>query len=220
VLALALTPLAVASAANAAVSAGPAQVWTVSPCPAEGQVSSCDADGDTIPDTAERVVCSTATCATGREDTDRDGVPDWTEVMACGTVTCASPTKDTDVDGIPDYAEDLTCGTATCANGYEDADRNDVADWASFVICGTRSCATGSEDYDGDGISDAVELMACVKHLDDLAHTGSTVAIWLIIALGAGLIGTGVVLARKRRLFQAALGQPNLLAVGDTGLSL
>jgi LPXTG-motif cell wall-anchored protein len=196
VLALALTPLAVASAANAAFPAASASVGsrTVTPCPAEGQVSSCDADGDTIPDTVERVVCGTATCATGREDTDRDGVPDWTEVMACGT--------------------------ATCANGYEDADRNGVADWASFVICGTRSCATGSEDYDGDGISDAVELMACVKHLDDLAHTGSTVAIWLIVALGAGLIGTGVVLARKRRLFQAALGQPNLLAVGDTGLSL
>jgi hypothetical protein len=216
---LAATAAQAAGTVPATVSAAvSAQSFT--PCPAQGDVSSCDADGDSIPDTVERVVCGGATCATGREDTDRDGIPDWTEVMVCGTVTCASPTKDTDGDGIPDYAEVLTCEKATCSNGYEDANHNGVADWASFVICGTRSCATGSEDYDGDGISDAVALMACVKHTDDLAHTGSTIAIWLIVALATGLIVTGAVLARKRRLFQAAIGQPDALAGTDSGLGL
>ncbi|MGN6425516.1 MAG: hypothetical protein ACTHMF_01770 [Leifsonia sp.] len=38
-------------------------------------MSSCDADGDSIPDEVERIVAGTATGATGREDTDGDGVP-------------------------------------------------------------------------------------------------------------------------------------------------
>ena len=76
--------------APAAASAAPAH----EPCSAQSDVSSCDADGDTVPDTVERVVAATATGADGREDADRDGVPDWTEVMACGTARCASPTKD------------------------------------------------------------------------------------------------------------------------------
>jgi hypothetical protein len=215
--------LVVAPPAMAATLAGdlPAQSGAASQrhaqCPAVGEVSDCDADGDTIPDTVERVVCGSATCATGREDSDADGIPDWTEVVACGSVTCASPTRDKDGDGIPDYAEALTCGTATCSNGYEDADGNGVTDWASYVICGTRDCATGAEDYDGDGISDAVELAACVKHQDDLARTGSMIAIWLIVALAAGLIVTGIAVSRKRSLFRAALGRPDLLQIGGAG---
>lgn len=77
--------------------------------------------------------------------------------------------------------------------------------WASVVICGTTACATGHEDYDADGVSDAIELAACVIARDGLASTGATIAIWLIAALAAGLIATGLVLARKRHLFAAAV---------------
>lgn len=93
------------SSATASVSvSATADTRSYVPCPAHGEVSSCDSDGDTIPDVVERVVCGTATCATGREDRDEDGIADWVEVMACGTTTCASPTKDSVRDGIPDYA--------------------------------------------------------------------------------------------------------------------
>jgi LPXTG-motif cell wall-anchored protein len=40
---------------------------------------------------------------------------------------------------------------------------------------------------------------------DALASTGSSIAIGLIAALAAGLIVAGIVLARKRHLFAAAL---------------
>ncbi|RDV46371.1 hypothetical protein DOE76_02975 [Leifsonia sp. ku-ls] len=77
--------------------------------------------------------------------------------------------------------------------------------WASVVICGTVSCATGHEDYDADGVSDAIQLAACVVARGDLAKTGAGIAIGLILALAVGLIVTGLLLARKRRLFSAAL---------------
>ncbi|WP_020075483.1 LPXTG cell wall anchor domain-containing protein [Cryocola sp. 340MFSha3.1] len=54
-------------------------------------------------------------------------------------------------------------------------------------------------------MSDAIELAACVIARDGLASTGATIAIWLIAALAAGLIATGLVLARKRHLFAAAV---------------
>ena len=187
-------------------------------CSSQQQVSSCDSDTDGIPDTVERIVCGTATCATGREDTDEDGVPDWVEVMACGTVSCASPTKDSVGDGIPDYARMIVCGSSTCWSGNSNVNANGVPKWASVVICGTTGCATGSEDYNGNGISDAVELAACVHPRNVLASTGSQVAIGLIAALAAGLIVTGVVLARKRRLFQAALGSDLIAACAGPAL--
>ncbi|WP_295127622.1 hypothetical protein [uncultured Leifsonia sp.] len=174
------------------------------PCPAQSDVSSCDSDGDSIPDTVERVVSGTATGASGREDTDGDGVPDWTEVLACGTVRCASSTKDSVGDGIPDFARILTCGSATCYTDNADINGNGVPRWASVVICGTTECATGHEDYDGDGISDAVELAACVTPRSNLAETGRFLAIWLLVAIACGLVVTGAVLLRKRPLFAAA----------------
>ena len=175
------------------------------PCASQQDVSSCDSDGDSIPDVVERVVAGSPTAATGREDTDKDGIPDWTEVMACGTVTCASPTADSAGDGVPDYARILTCGSATCYTGNLDVNANGVPRWASVVICGTTECATGHEDYDGDGVSDAVELAACVKPRSNLASTGQTIAMWLLVALAVGLTGTGVALSRKRALFAAAI---------------
>ena len=174
------------------------------PCPAQWDASTCDADGDTVPDTVERVVAGTATAATGREDSDRDGVPDWTEVMACGSVGCASPTKDSMGDGIPDYARILTCGSARCYTDNAATNANGVPRWASVVICGTVDCATGHEDYDADGVSDAIQLAACVKPRGDLASTGQAIAIWLILASACGLIVTGALLAKKRSLFAAA----------------
>lgn len=199
--ALAVFPLLVGVSAPIAASAAAAHEY----CAAQGDVSSCDADADTVPDTVERVVAGTATGATGREDSDEDGVPDWTEVMACGTVRCASPTADTAHDGIPDYARILTCGSSTCFTDNADANGNGVPRWASVVICGTTECATGHEDYDADGVSDAVQLAACVKPRDDLASTGQAIAIWLIVAFAAGLIATGLLLSRKRALFAAAV---------------
>jgi hypothetical protein len=175
------------------------------PCPAQQDISSCDADGDTIPDTVERVVAGSPTAATGREDIDRDGVPDWIEVMACGTVRCASPTKDSVGDGIPDYTRILTCGSATCYTDNADENSNGVPRWASVVICGTTGCATGHEDYDGDGVSDALQLAACVKPRSNLASTGQSIAIGLIIALALGLVSAGVALTRRRGLYSAAL---------------
>ncbi|MFF9563488.1 LPXTG cell wall anchor domain-containing protein [Leifsonia sp. NPDC014704] len=153
----------------------------------------------------ERTVCRSATCASGREDRDQDGVPDWVEVVACNSNTCASSTKDSVGDGIPDFARQIVCGSATCYTGNADVNGNGVPLWASVVICGTTACATGHEDYDADGVSDAIELTACVVPRGGLASTGSTIAIWLIVALGAGLITTGLVLARKRHLFAAAV---------------
>lgn len=174
------------------------------PCPAQSDVSSCDSDGDSIPDTVERVVSGTATGASGREDTDGDGIPDWTEVMACGTVRCASPTKDSAKDGIPDFARILTCGSASCYTDNADTNDNGVPRWASVVICGTTECATGHEDYDGDGVSDAVELAACVTPRSNLAETGRFLAISLLVAIACGLVVTGAALLRKRALFAAA----------------
>ena len=58
-----------------------------------------DVDGDTIPDGIERVVCGSATCATGTEDTDGDGIPDVVEVAACGSTSCADPGADDDYPG-------------------------------------------------------------------------------------------------------------------------
>lgn len=173
-------------------------------CTAGPSGTDCDIDGDGIPDWVEREVCGSLTCANGTEDTDGDGIPDWVEVMACGTKTCADPKKDTDGDGIPDYAEQLVCGSAKCSNSTEDADGDGIADWIEFVICGTRTCATGREDYNGNGISDAEELAACVVRIDDLARTGSIIAIWLIVGLGVGLVATGYVLWRRRALYDAA----------------
>ncbi|WP_426625438.1 hypothetical protein ACPPVW_05085 [Leifsonia sp. McL0607] len=181
--------------------AGPAHA----PCSATHDVSSCDADRDTIPDTVERVVSGSPTGATGREDSDGDGIPDWTEVMACGTIRCASPTADSAGDGIPDFARILTCGSSTCYTDNADTNSNGVPRWASVVICGTTACATGHEDYDADGVSDAVELAACVKPSADLASTGQQLAIGLLIALSIALVLTGVMLSRKRGLFRAAL---------------
>jgi hypothetical protein len=194
-----------AGAAVVRLAAPASESPTHAPCPATTDVSACDADGDTIPDTVERVVAGSATGATGREDTDEDGVADWVEVMACGSVSCASPAKDSARDGIPDYARILTCGSATCWTDNKDVNVNGVPKWASVVICGTAGCATGHEDYDGDGVSDAIQLAACVKGRDLLASTGSLLPIGLIVAIAAGLIVTGVVLARRRGLFQAAV---------------
>ncbi|MGO4652263.1 LPXTG cell wall anchor domain-containing protein [Arthrobacter sp. 2RAF22] len=158
-------------------------------CSQQADASSCDADGDGIPDAVEVVVCGSATCATGREDTDKDGIPDWIEVKACGTTTCADPKEDTDGDGIPDYAEQLVCGSATCANGHEDTDGKGVPDWIDYVICGNAGCATGQEDYNHNGISDVAELKACVKDQGFLASTGFQAGMWVlagVLALGAG----------------------------------
>ena len=174
-------------------------------CPAASNVSSCDADDDAIPDTVERAVCGTATCSTGREDRDKDGIPDWVEFTACGATTCASPSKDSVGDGVPDFARRIVCGSATCSTGNTDMNANGVPKWASVVICGTTGCATGHEDYDADGVSDAVQLAACAIPLAGLASTGTSIAIGLIVALAAGLIGVGAYLARKRHLFSAAL---------------
>jgi len=196
--------------AGVSIAAGPASASEPGPvssvsCPAVQDVSSCDADGDTIPDAVERVVAGSATGASGREDRDADGIPDWVEVIACGTVTCASPTKDSVGDAIPDFARQVVCGSTTCLTGNGDLNANGVPKWASVVICGTATCATGHEDYDGDGVSDAIQLAACVVGRDALASTGSSIAIGLIAALAAGLIVAGIVLARKRHLFAAAL---------------
>jgi len=218
---LGLAPLAVGASAEAAttapstVAAAPAPVSASAaadtrsyvPCPAQGEVSSCDSDGDSIPDVVERVVCGTATCATGREDRDEDGIADWVEVMACGTTTCASPTKDSVRDGIPDYARQIVCGSATCWTDNRDVNSHGVPKWASVVICGTTGCATGHEDYDGDGVSDAIVLASCVSARNPLASTGSMIAIGVILALAAALIGTGVALSRRRGLYAAALEQ-------------
>lgn len=71
-----LATLAVVSAAVAA------SVIPLVPTPAAALVRTSaptDVDGDTIPDSIERVVCGSATCATGTEDTDGDGVPDVVE---------------------------------------------------------------------------------------------------------------------------------------------
>lgn len=190
-----------ALAPSQAASAGP----TYSPCAAQQDASSCDADGDTIPDTVERVVSGTATGATGREDSDGDGIPDWVEVMACGTAACTSPTKDSAGDGIPDYARILACGSASCYTDNADTNANGVPRWASVVICGTTDCATGHEDYDGDGVSDAIELAACVTPRANLAATGQWLAIGLLAAIAVGLVLTGAALMRKRALFVAAL---------------
>jgi hypothetical protein len=208
---------AVAAVPEAATFVAAANV--VKPCPAVGEASSCDADGDSIPDTVERSVCGTATCATGREDSDADGVPDWTEVMACGTLRCASPTKDSVGDGIPDYARILTCGSARCYTDNRDVNLQGVPKWASVVICGTTGCATGSEDYDGDGIADSAELAACVTSRADLARTGAVFAIGLIAAIGVGLLAVGAALARKGRLFRAALGLADPLAESEPAVT-
>ncbi|UAJ81677.1 hypothetical protein IT072_19350 [Leifsonia sp. ZF2019] len=77
--------------------------------------------------------------------------------------------------------------------------------WASVVICGTTGCATGHEDYDADGVSDAIVLASCVTPRNPLASTGSMIAIGVILALAAALIGTGAVLARRHGLYSAAL---------------
>jgi hypothetical protein len=175
------------------------------PCPAAADVAACDADGDTIPDSVERVVAGTSTGATGREDTDDDGVPDWVEVTACGTIRCASATADSVGDAIPDFARQIVCGSATCGTGNSDVNPRGVPKWASVVICGTTGCATGHEDYDGDGISDAVQLAACVVDRGLLASTGAMLPLGAIALFAAGLIGAGVAMARRRGLFTAAL---------------
>ncbi|MGO4534465.1 hypothetical protein [Leifsonia sp. 2MCAF36] len=182
-----------------------ATVRVAASCSATSDLSACDADHDTVPDAVERVVCGSATCSTGREDRDSDGMPDWVEVTACGSVTCASPAEDSVGDGVPDFARKIVCGSATCSTGNTDVNVNGVPNWASVVICGTASCSTGHEDYDADGVSDALQLAACVKPRDALASTGATIAIGLIAALAAALIAAGVLLARKRHLFSAAL---------------
>ncbi len=191
----------VASAATVARTAVVASVAQISSGTETGPVAIADtvhatandkdSDDDTIPDIVEREVCGTATCALGTEDRDDDGIPDVTEVLSCDTSTCASPTKDADADGIPDFAERLVCDVDTCSNSLEDADGDRIGDWVEFVICGTRTCADGSEDYDGNGVSDAAELAACVVRIDDLAITGGTLALWILI-LALVLIGGGL----------------------------
>lgn len=180
-----------------------------------------DADDDAIPDVVEREVCGTATCALGTEDRDDDGIPDWTEVLSCDTTTCASPTKDADKDGIPDFAERLVCDTDTCSNSLEDADGDRIGDWVEFVICGSRTCADGSEDYDGNEVSDAAELAACVVRIDDLAITGGTVALWIIILalvlIGGGL---GLWLWRRRRGARSAADEEGDEGSDDFGWDL
>ncbi|MDN4613896.1 hypothetical protein P5G50_05460 [Leifsonia sp. F6_8S_P_1B] len=208
-LSLSLVPFAPGSAAQAAPAVHEAvHAAEYQPCPATGDVAACDADHDSIPDVVERVVTGSATGATGREDRDTDGIPDWVEAMACGTTACASPTRDGVGDGIPDYARQIVCGSATCSTGNGDVNANEVPKWASVVICGTVACASGHEDYDRDGISDAIELAACVTPGADLAHTGSTIALWAITSAAAGLIGAGLVLRRRWPLLSAALDAP------------
>ncbi|NUU07178.1 LPXTG cell wall anchor domain-containing protein [Leifsonia sp. C5G2] len=97
------------------------------------------------------------------------------------------------------------CGSTACWTGNADTNDNGVPRWASVVICGTAACATGHEDYDADGVSDAIQLAACVLGRGDLAKTGASIAIGLIAVIAAALIVTGLMLARKRRLFAAAL---------------
>jgi hypothetical protein len=183
-------------------------------------VDAADADGDTVPDVVERVVCGTATCASGAEDRDGDGVPDWTEVLSCDSATCADPAADADGDGIPDFAERLVCGSDTCSNSTEDADGDRVGDWVEFVVCGTRACADGTEDLDGNGVSDAAELAACVVRVDDragiLAVTGGVVAIWVAV-VGALLVGVGFLIrvVRRRRRVAAAVAGDDGVDVGD-----
>jgi hypothetical protein len=121
---------------------------------------------------------------------------------------------DADGDGIPDTVERVVCGSAACWTGNGDVNSHGVPRWASVVICGTAGCATGSEDYNHNGISDAVELAACVTPRSSLAHTGSSIAIGLIVACGLGLIAAGFVLNRRRPMFSAALGRVDVLAAG------
>ena len=140
-----------------------------------------DVDGDTIPDGIERVVCGSATCATGTEDTDGDGVPDVVEVAACGSTSCADPGADVDGDGIPDLVEYLVCGTATCA--------------------------TGTEDLDGDGVADASALQAYATYRQNLAVTGREYA-WVTPAFICSgllvLVGAALMVVRARRRAEAA----------------
>lgn len=183
--------LGIGGPARADTSPRPEKVATVAgaACSQQADASSCDADGDNIPDAVEVVVCGSGTCATGREDTDLDGIPDWIEVKACGTTTCADPKSDADGDGIPDYAEQLACGSTTCSNGHEDSDGKGIPDWIDYVICGTPGCATGNEDYNHNGISDVAELKACVKDQGFLASTGFQAGMWVlagVLALGSG----------------------------------
>ena len=61
-----------------------------SPCPAQRDVSSCDADGDSIPDTVERIVSGSATGATTRRRrSSSDGKND--PVRSFGIFNCRSP---------------------------------------------------------------------------------------------------------------------------------
>jgi hypothetical protein len=145
-------------AASVAVFLALVGALTLSPAAARasGPVTSAspgDVDGDTIPDTIERAVCGSSTCATGTEDVDGDGITDAVEVASCGTTRCADPRADADGDGIPDFVERLVCGSDICTSGPEDTDGDGVPDWVEFVICGTATCATGSEDLDGDGVA-------------------------------------------------------------------
>lgn len=185
-------------------------------CSATKSAADCDVDGDRIADWVEREVCGSFTCATGTEDTDGDGISDGVEVMSCGSTGCAEPSKDADGDGIPDYAERLVCDSDTCSNSTEDADGDGVADWIEFVICGDRACATGREDYNGNGISDADELAACVVRVDDdLASTGSAIAIGLIVAAALALIGGGLWMRRRRSLRAAGVADAGSAGIGS-----
>lgn len=166
-----------------------------------------DVDGDTIPDGIERVVCGSATCATGTEDTDGDGVPDVVEVAACGSTSCADPGADVDGDGIPDFVERLVCGSATCTSGREDVDGDGVPDWVEYLVCGTATCATGTEDLDGDGVADASALQAYATYRQNLAVTGREYA-WVTPAFICSgllvLVGAALMVVRARRRAEAA----------------
>lgn len=64
------------------------------PCPAVVDVASCDADGDSIPDAVERVVCASAECWTGNADTNPHRVPKWASVVICGATASATGHED------------------------------------------------------------------------------------------------------------------------------
>lgn len=137
---------------------------TAGPCPAQTDASTCDSDGDGIPDWVEIKVCGTATCATGLEDANHNKVPDWLEVQACGTTACVTdPGADANGNGIPDWVEQVLCGSASCATGHEDTGGNGIPDWTEIVICGAPGCSAGKEDYNHNGIPDWKELAACLK---------------------------------------------------------
>ncbi|MDQ1083880.1 MULTISPECIES: hypothetical protein [Microbacterium] len=211
-----LVSVAASAPASAPLFPGAPGLSPARAVPAAGLSADGDVDGDTIADAIERVVCGSATCATGTEDTDGDGISDGVEVRACGSVGCADASADADGDGIPDFVERLVCGSDTCTAGREDADGDGVPDWVEQIICGTAICATGVEDLDGDGVADAVSLQAYAVYRQALAITGRSYdgLTWVVFAgVALLLVGAAALAARSlRRAANAAVDMTGVLS--------